>query len=190
MHVIPRRRFRLATLAALAIAVSVTALYAANRPVVHDQINAWQEERAEAKQARKQTAIEELEQKILALVNAERGRSGASALKPDTRLQMIARAHSQYMADERFFSHYTRTGLDPTARAREAGYNCGNGTYGVAENLYLGSGEEAVSGWLTSLGHRFAMLERSFTRGGVGVHEGLAPLPDNGPVDYVTLLLC
>ena len=112
----------------------------------------------------------------------------------DSELQAIARAHSRDMADKRYFSHTNKSGLDYRERAVAAGYRCPNPKWqGVAENLYFGTvGHKtpaaAVVNWLDSPLHKRAMLDTTFTKGAIGIHEGY--LSGYGYGYFTTLLLC
>lgn len=70
-------------------------------------------------------------------------------------LTLAARAHSADMALRNFFSHTNPDGLDPTARARAAGYPGSAG-----ENIAAGYPDidAAHRAWLLSIGHRRNVL--------------------------------
>ena len=64
---------------------------------------------------------------------------------------------------------------------------------GVAENLYFGSRghqepRDTVLSWLGSPGHRRAMLDRTFSKTAIGIHDG--SLDGYGRGYFTTLLLC
>ena len=134
------------------------------------------------------------EQAILAAVNQERIAHGKTRLQWDPRLQAIARAHSQDMAEHNYFEHTNLSGQDYRQRAIAAGYHCPNPVWqGVAENLYFGtighqSPDWPARSWMDSPGHRRAMLDPSFNRGAIGIHEGYRSGYGRG--HFTTLLLC
>ena len=124
----------------------------------------------------------------------ERSQRGIGTMSWDSRLQALARAHSRDMADKNYFSHTNRAGLDYLERAVAAGYRCPNPKWqGVAENLFFGTRgyqqpQDAVDSWLDSPLHRRAMLDVTFSRAAIGIHEGY--LSGYGYGYYTTLLLC
>jgi len=141
--------------------------------------------------------INELETEIHNLINNERQKSGVAALKYDTKLANIARAHSQDMAARNYFSHYTPEGDGPTERAIKAGYSVhkelGGGYYseGIAENIFQNNlydtvtyyngipvydwnsqseiASSTVNGWMNSPGHRQNILNSDYDNEGIGV---------------------
>ena len=152
----------------------------------------------EARQLRKEAEEEarqtEHEQTIIELINEERLLVGARALTWDPELQRIGRSHSRDMAEKGYFSHVNKAGQDYRQRALVAGYVCRNPRWrGVAENIFFGSRghqqpRDAVRSWRGSPGHRKAMLDRTFKRAAVGIHEG--QLAGYGQGYFTTLLLC
>jgi uncharacterized protein YkwD len=137
-----------------------------------------------------------LEKRIFELINDERVRAKLPPLQLEPKLSEIGRAHSEDMARNRYLAHVNPQGMDPTQRARAAGFECRNRvgriTYtGVAENIYQNNlyhravtsgtrttyewnSEEkiataSVRGWMDSSGHRANILNARYTRTGVGV---------------------
>ena len=125
-------------------------------------------------------------------VNHERTERGLNELSMDPELGLIARKHSEDMAQNRYFSHDSPNGDGPDERAAEAGYRCSGGYYiGLGENIYQGwlyssvsygyggtqydwltpleIATDAVAGWMDSPGHRENILDASYVRTGVGV---------------------
>jgi uncharacterized protein YkwD len=86
-----------------------------------------------------------LERAVLAEVNAVRAQHGRGALAYIPNLEHSARAHSEHMSAEAFFSH--------EAMGKDAGRRAGLGERSIGENLYLA--------------HRFRSYERLETGGGV-----------------------
>ncbi len=131
--------------------------------------------------------VSTVESEIHTLINAERAAEGLSALTRNTSLDSVARAHSQDMLDNDFFSHTNLDGEDPAARATAAGIS-----YSVfAENLAWTYGlsastlaSETVEGWMDSPDHRANILEEdgySFTQTGIG-----AAMSSDGSEVYYT----
>jgi len=140
-----------------------------------------------------QTYEQKLEKKIHALVNAERVKHGLKTFKYSEKLSSIARAHSRDMAEKNFTSHINKEGLNPSDRAKKAGYNIikkkTNGyRKGVGENIHESymekelngvitpflppvneAAKRAVDGWMNSPGHRANILNPDYTFAGIGV---------------------
>ncbi|MCF6509011.1 CAP domain-containing protein [Blastococcus sp. MG754426] len=104
----------------------------------------------------------------MALVNAERARSGCDPVAADDGLAAVARAHSAAMRDRGFFDHVDPDGLDPFDRADRAGVTA------RAENIARGQADPAavMTSWMGSPGHRANILDCGLTRLGVGVATG------------------
>lgn len=155
--------------------------------------------------------VHQLENRTHQLINAERVKRGLSPLEHIEKIRLIARSHSEDMAERGYFSHGTPEGLGPTDRGRNAGYNCRKdyGTYfivGLAENIYQGGlislttfingvaihdwftleeiAAGAVESWMNSKGHRENILDYSYDRTGLGV-----AIADDGKV-YFTQKFC
>ncbi len=139
----------------------------------------------------------EIEKLVHDYTNVQRQNYGLSKLKFNSEISEIARNHSQDMAERGYFAHVTPEGIDPTGRAKNAGYSCtklvGIMIYsGLAENIFQGylfdsyftingvvtshdwnSNEEiakiTVDGWMESSGHRKNILTDLFDREGIGV---------------------
>ena len=133
-----------------------------------------------------------IENLIHQYTNEERSKRGIAILSDDSKLDSIARSHSKDMAQNNYFSHYSRDGKDPTDRGMSGGYPCRKvSTYGLAENIaqnwlytsYMTSGvytsynwnteeslaKDIVGGWMSSPGHRENILTRTYDRLGVGI---------------------
>lgn len=138
-----------------------------------------------------QIDISELEQEVNRLINLERTNQGLRPLIWDDKIGLIAREHSQDMANRNFFAHENPEGEDPTARSNRHGYSCMKDygsyyTYGLAENIaetpvysnVEGCGsttsldslaECIVDGWMQSPGHRENILTKTYTKTGIGI---------------------
>ncbi len=103
---------------------------------------------------------------IFTLVNQERSKHGQFPLNADHRLTAAARAHSQDMSDNSYFSHTSPGGRTGGDRITAAGYTSSR----WAENIAHGhtSPEAAMLGWVNSEGHRKNILSSDFCDLGVG----------------------
>jgi uncharacterized protein YkwD len=115
----------------------------------------------------------QVEQYVLADTNAARAQNGLSALTLDTRVAVVARAHSEDMLAHNYFEHANLQGCDPGCRLTNAGYTWRS--YG--ENIHWMQGynlsaadtaQKIVTDWLNSPPHRANMLG-AFTYAGVGI---------------------
>ena len=107
---------------------------------------------------------------VWSLVNEERERAGLPTLAWDAGAAEVAYAHSLDMDARGFFSHTNPDGLAPWDRLTAAGISWS----AAGENIARGYGSAAavMAGWMASDGHRANILHPSFSRLGVGVHEG------------------
>jgi len=158
---------------------------------------------------RPEIRIPELEQRIHELINAQRKANNSSELAWDEELSRIARAHSEDMAKRKYFKHISPEGLTPMKRAEAAGYKTCQlmGENIFQNNLYSRVIEErkrkttertydwnsmekiastTLKGWMDSEGHRKNILDKNYTREGIGV--AIAE-DDDGKV-YVTQMFC
>jgi uncharacterized protein YkwD len=107
------------------------------------------------------------EEAVLLLVNQERAKyTDRPPLAGDQRLVSAARAHSQDMSDNGYFSHTSLDGRSVGERITAAGYawnRCG-------ENIARGypTPEAVMSGWMNSEGHRSNILSSNYCDLGVG----------------------
>ena len=107
-----------------------------------------------------------LEKQIWEITNAYRRYMGLSMLLWEDKAAQTAKKHSQDMADNSYFSHYSQNGSKPGERLNQNGISWRS--YG--ENICAGSGD-AISmtiGWIGSSGHRKNILN-DITYLGVGV---------------------
>jgi uncharacterized protein YkwD len=112
---------------------------------------------------------EDLESRMLEMVNEERQKEGLSPLKADPEMREVAIAHSKDMFAKGYFSHVNKEGKTPAQRAREAGVR-----FLIAgENLALAPTLKiAHEGLMNSPGHRANILNRSYGRVGIGILDG------------------
>ncbi|MBC7836442.1 CAP domain-containing protein [Acetobacteraceae bacterium] len=111
---------------------------------------------------------------VFAQTNTERVKNGLPALVYDSKLSLVARAHSSDMLAANYFSHTNKSDCDSACRVKNANYSY---SY-VGENIFmakgftLSGGDTAsliVQGWMGSPGHRANILQTAFTNSGVGV---------------------
>ena len=109
---------------------------------------------------------EDLEEKMIELVNEERSKQGLKNLKADPELTAVARAHSRDMFVRGYFSHYTPEGKDPFDRMRAAGikFLVAGENLALAQTLSI-----AHQGLMNSPGHRENILRPGFGRIGIGI---------------------
>lgn len=112
---------------------------------------------------------QDLEARMLVLVNEERKKYGLDTLIADTALQKVALTHSADMFKRGYFSHYTPGGKDPFDRMHDAHI-----TFHIAgENLALAQTLSiAHQGLMNSPGHRANILKPQFGRLGIGILDG------------------
>jgi uncharacterized protein YkwD len=112
---------------------------------------------------------EDLEAKMLDLVNQERIQRGLNPVKADPQLTIVGRMHSQDMFSRGYFSHYTPEGKDPFDRMRASHVHF----LSAGENLALGQTLMIChEGLMNSPGHRANILNPSFGRLGIGILDG------------------
>ena len=112
---------------------------------------------------------EDLEEKMLTLINAERMKRGLRALLADRDLGPVARAHSIDMFARGYFSHQTPEGLTPADRVKKAEVRY----LIMGENLALGQTLSICHrGLMDSPGHRANILNTAYGRVGIGILDG------------------
>jgi uncharacterized protein YkwD len=121
---------------------------------------------------------------VLRLANQERKAAGCPALKSNTTLVSVARAHSTDMAIKGYFDHASQDGRSPFQRMAAAGY-----AYSMAaENIAYGqpSAAAVMTAWMNSAGHRANILNCSLTELGVGAYRASASSPIYWTQDFGT----
>src|SRR5215210_5465160 len=112
---------------------------------------------------------EDLEAKMLVLVNEERQKVGLKALKADPEMLVVARGHSKDMFARGYFSHETPEGLSPFDRMKKAKVRY----FAAGENLALGQTLNICHrGLMNSPGHRKNILNPAYGRVGIAVLDG------------------
>ncbi len=113
-------------------------------------------------------AAEASEIRQVLITNEYRIMLGRTALVRDDRLVLSARGHSQEMAKEGYFGHFSPHAerREPIKRMRLQGYR----GMPVGENCNRGadSPRRAHDGWCHSSGHHRGLLQRSWTEMGTG----------------------
>lgn len=115
------------------------------------------------------TVREDLEIKMLQLVNEERSKKGLAPLTPDTAMTRLARAYSKEMLARGFFSHYSPEKEDPFDRMRRAHikFITAGENLALARTLIM-----AHRGLMNSPGHRANILNPAYGRLGIGIMDG------------------
>ncbi len=104
-----------------------------------------------------------------AWINADRAAEGRPALGADRRLDAVAEAHAQDMADHHFFSHTSPTTGAPADRATAAGISFRMLAENIALNQSVRAAHEAL---MRSPGHRANLLHGGLRRVGIGLARG------------------
>lgn len=112
---------------------------------------------------------EDLEARMLLLVNGERAKQGLPPLKADPELTLVARAHSKDMFTKGYFSHVNLEGKAPSERIQAANVRF----ITAGENLaYAHTLTIAHNGLMNSPGHRANILSKDYGRVGIGILDG------------------
>lgn len=111
----------------------------------------------------------ELEEQMLGMINKERTARGLKPLAPDPEMKPVARAHSNDMFAQGYFSHVDPEGKNPFQRMKDANINFGT----AGENIALAQTVEiAHSNLMNSPGHKANILNPAFNRIGIGILDG------------------
>ncbi|MGO4851551.1 CAP domain-containing protein [Phaeovulum sp. W22_SRMD_FR3] len=108
----------------------------------------------------------EIQNNMLAAVNAQRAAKGRAPLALEPALIRAAQLHACDMATHGFFGHTGSAGTSPMRRVKDQGYkNCI-----VAENIALGQADvaQAMQSLLASPGHRTNIERPRVQRAGFG----------------------
>jgi uncharacterized protein YkwD len=122
----------------------------------------------------------ELERRIFQLTNEARRKNGLPSLDSDNDLAVKARAKSDDMLTNNYFSHTNPEGKTLKDRMQEEKPASYRTISRIGENIYMGArfdysvdvktqARMIVDGWMTSPGHRKNILDPSYTHMGVGV---------------------
>lgn len=138
------------------------------KPVVKDQVT---EEKPVIEQE-PETHIapsNSIEMEVVRLVNIERQKAGLASLNHSSQLSNVARAKSEDMGRNNYFSHNSPTYGDPFSMMRSFGINYTTAGENIAQGYY--TAESVVRGWMNSPGHRENILNPSFGTIGVGYSD-------------------
>ncbi|NOD34890.1 MULTISPECIES: CAP domain-containing protein [unclassified Ruegeria] len=123
----------------------------------------------------------QIEQEMLALINAERTSRGLTPLQLETQLNDSSEDHSSWMLDTDTFSHTGQGGSSATQRVQDAGFDL-SGSWRTGENIAWQSerGEPGISddvaqlheNLMNSPGHRANILNPDFEYVGIGIETG------------------
>jgi uncharacterized protein YkwD len=115
------------------------------------------------------TPRQDLEIKMVELVNEERRKQGLSPLTVDPTLVGVGRAHSQDMFNRGYFSHYSLEGKTVSDRLKTAGVHflLAGENLALAQTLTI-----AHNGLMESPGHRANILQPRYGKIGIGVLDG------------------
>lgn len=121
------------------------------------------------------------EARVIAAINATRGRHGLPPLEPSPALQAVARAHSAEMLRQGLLAHILPGSGDIGERLRRARIPFRKALENLAKGQSALSAHEATE---ESPAHRDNLLTSGPTQVGVGIAR--ATLPGGGPVVYLT----
>ncbi|HXO40106.1 MAG TPA: CAP domain-containing protein [Thermoanaerobaculia bacterium] len=116
---------------------------------------------------------ERVRAEVVTRVDDERRRAGRQPLSVDSRLEAAAQRHADDMLARSYFAHRDPDGKTIRERARDAGFDWS----AIGENIAEGqqSVKEVMESWMRSAGHRENILDRRYTRTGVGLALGRDP---------------
>ena len=108
----------------------------------------------------------EYENEVIRLVNEIRKENGLNQLKTDWELSRVARYKSQDMKNNNYFSHTSPVYGSPFDMIK----NFGISYKSAGENIARGqkTPQAVVNGWMNSSGHRANILNKNYTKIGVG----------------------
>jgi uncharacterized protein YkwD len=134
-----------------------------------------------------ETTLDDFDASVFCLINAQRGASGRSALRPNWTLHQAAFGYATSMEEGGFFSHYGDffghpSGATPVSRLRQVGYIRRRNVWMVGENLHWATAEEStpadvVRAWMSSPIHRKYLLKARFEDLGVAAIRGIPADP-------------
>ena len=136
----------------------------------------------------------ELEQRLVAQINAERAAEGLPALKIEAHLNSSAQSHSEWMGETGTFSHTGENGSSATDRIEDADFPL-TGYWQTSENIAFisvtgemdaGETDRMHEGLMESAGHRANILDPDAAYVGVGLSEGTSPDGVNRDAVFLT----
>lgn len=116
--------------------------------------------------------LEDVRRQVLREVNRARDEAGLRAFRADKALDRVAQDYAEDMLRRGYYGHESPEGEDVRDRVSRARLILQR----VGENVASGqpSASEVVTGWLNSPPHRANILQRQFSRHGLGVAAGRA----------------
>jgi uncharacterized YkwD family protein len=114
--------------------------------------------------------VSSYEQQVVDLCNAERTKNGLPPLSLNADLAHMAHVKAQDMRDKNYFDHNSPTYGSPFQMMKTFGISF---SY-AGENIAAGQPDpqSVVNSWMNSPGHRANILNRNYTRIGVGFVSG------------------
>ncbi|MCQ2059750.1 MAG: CAP domain-containing protein [Bacteroidaceae bacterium] len=112
----------------------------------------------------------EYAQEVLRLVNAERSKQGLKGLQLSDKLDDIAVLKAKDMANKGYFDHTSPTYGSPFEMLQSFGVQYRS----AGENIAAGqkTPQEVMTAWMNSSGHRANILNKSYTKLGIGESNG------------------
>ena len=108
-----------------------------------------------------------IEKRIFDLINAERSLRGLKELIYSEEISKVSRKHSEDMAKNRFFSHFSPFTGSPSDRMKNAGINFSK----VSENIAIGDNADEIHSLLMdSPAHNCNILDPEMEKAGVGAY--------------------
>ena len=115
-----------------------------------------------------------LERQLVELINAQRARSGCTALRIDPRLHKAAQGHSDDMVARNYFDHADQQGGHADSRMTAAGYRWS--MWGENLDRDTGSPATVLRDWMDGAIHQQNILNCQYTDAGVGTAANSAGL--------------
>lgn len=114
--------------------------------------------------------IAQMEEQVLHQINEQRQNHGLAPLQLNRQLSLVARSHSQQMANRNFYSHIDHLDRNHRDRVEAAGLKA----YLIGENLMkcIRASDPvglSVQSWMESPGHRKNILLTEMQETGVGI---------------------
>jgi len=109
-------------------------------------------------------------QRVLALTNEVRQQYSLPIVQEDSLLDKAAQEKAQDMLKNKYFDHFSPTGISPWYWIDKSGYDY----YYAGENLAMNflDSEEVINGWLNSPSHKENLLNKDYKDIGIAVLSG------------------
>ena len=109
-------------------------------------------------------------QRVLALTNEVRQQYSLPIVQEDSLLDKAAQEKAQDMLKNKYFDHFSPTGISPWYWIDKSGYDY----YYAGENLAMNflDSEEVIKGWLNSPSHKENLLNKDYKDIGIAVLSG------------------